>query len=202
MSTSSDRASPRPVPAQARSRQRYEDICAAAIRVLRTGGMSACTMAAVAAEATMTPTSLYRYFPNVEALLASVAQMQLDQINDQLDRGLTGLTSVDDARAALLAGLDGYEQLFRSDGAMRAVWAGSLALPALAELNEADSRRNGALLEERLRPFRRTPLEPGRGLLTAHLVGSGVVLLLDLDEPEASAVRAELRAMVLRLLDE
>lgn len=202
MTSVADHLPARPIPAQARSRRRYDDICAAAIRVLRRGGIGACTMAAVAGEAAMTPTSLYRYFPNVEALLAAVAEVQLDQINDQLDRGLTGLTSADDARAALLAGLDGYERLFRSDGAIRAIWAGSLALPALAELNVADSRRNGALLEERLAPFRDTPLTAGRGFLTAHLVGAGVVLLLNLDEVEAAMVRAELRSVLLRLLDE
>ena len=191
----------RTIPIQARSRRRYDAILAATVEVLREGGLVACTMAAVAAAAGMTPPSLYRYFPNVEALLYAVAQTQLDEINDHLDRGLRDLHDRDEARAALIEGLDGYEQLFREDAAMRAIWAGTLALPSLADLNIADSRRNAALLEERLAPFRTTPLPPGRAFLTAHLMGSGMLLLRHLDN-EAAAVRAEVRELMLRLLDD
>ncbi len=192
----------RTVPIQARSRRRFDAILEAAIQVLREGGLAACTMAAVAAEAKMTPPSLYRYFTNVEALLYAVAQRQLDEINDHLDRGLSDLHDCADVRAALIAGLDGYEALFRDDAAMRAIWAGTLALPSLADLNVADSERNAALLEERLAPFRTTPLPPGRAFLTSHLMGSGMLLLRHLDEASAAAVRTEVRELLLRLLDE
>lgn len=201
MTSAAEHPAARALPMQARSRRRYDEICAAAIRLLRRGGLPACTMAAVAAEASMTPTSLYRYFPHVEALLHAVAEVQLDLINDELDRRLTGLRDAAEARAALLDGLEAFEDLFRSDGALRAVWAGSLAVPSMAELNVNDSRRNGLLLAERLAPFRSTPLGWGRAVLTAHVVGAGMVLLLHLDDAEAAEVRDELRDLLLALVD-
>ncbi len=202
MSLAVEHPAVRAVPTQARSRRRYEAILAAAVRVLREGGLAGCSMAAVAAEAGMTPPSLYRYFPHVEALIYAVAETLLDEINDHLDRGLTDLQDIEDARAALITGLDGYEQLFRDDGAIRAIWAGTLALASLADLLVAHAYRNAALLEERLGPFRTSPLPPGRAFLTAHLMGSGMLLLQHVDDGSASAVRDEVRVVLLRLLDD
>ena len=68
-------------PLQARSRARYEQICDASLQLLRDGGIGACTMAAVAVQAQLKPTSLYRYFPNVDSLLYAVASRQLDEIH-------------------------------------------------------------------------------------------------------------------------
>lgn len=202
MSLAVEHPAVRAIPTQARSRRRYEAILASAVRVLRESGLAGCSMAAVAAEAGMTPPSLYRYFPHIEALIYAVAETLLDEINDHLDRGLTDLQDADDARTALVVGLEGYEQLFRDDGAIRAIWAGTLALASLAELLVTHAHRNAALLEERLAPFRTTPMPPGRSFLTAHLMGSGMLLLRHLDDESAAAVRDEVRVLLLRLLDD
>ena len=195
----------RPVPAQARSRRRYDAICASAEHVLRTEGIVACTMAAVAGHAGMTPASLYRYFPNIDALLYEVAARQLDAMHERLDDALSDLTSADEARAAMLVALDAYEEAFRSDRAMREIWAGSLALPSLVDLNIRASLRNAALIVERLDAFRDTPIEPERAFLYTHLIGSGVLLLLQIDQSnlaDIDALRDELREMMIGLLDE
>lgn len=170
--------------------------------MLRLDGIAACTMAAVATQAGMTPASLYRYFPNIDALLHEVAARQLDDMYERLDDALSDLTSADEARAAMLTALDAFEAAFRSDRAMREIWAGSLSLPSLLELNVHASRRNADLFVERLAPFRSVPIHAERAFLHSHLIGSGVLLLLQVDEHMVDALRDELREMTISLLDE
>ena len=172
------------------------------MRVLRTDGIAACTMAAVAVQAGMTPASLYRYFPNIEAVLHEVAARQLDEMHERLDDALSDLTSADQARDAVLAAFGAYEIAFRSDRAMFEIWAGSMSLPALIPLNIAASRRNAQLIVDRLAPFRAVPIHPERAFLYCHLIGSGVLLLLQVEQDDLPALRDELREMVISLLDE
>jgi AcrR family transcriptional regulator len=193
--------STRPSPRQPRARERVDAICAAALRVLRSSGLSGCTVAAVAAEADVTAASLYRYFPNIEAVLHAVACQQLDVTHERLDLALTGLQSPEQARGVLLAVLDDYEQRFRDDPALRAVWAGAVVLDSLVALNLADSRRNAALITERLTPLLDHPVDPDRTFLITHLVCSAVTMLLQVDQDEADRLRRSLRALVLTLVD-
>lgn len=200
--TSSPGLVDRPVPRQARSRERVDVICAAALEVLRRGGIAECTVAAIAAEARITPASLYRYFANVEAVLYAVATRQLDDTNERLDHALRDLRSRNHAQQVLLALLDDYEARFRGDAALRAIWAGTIAFDSLVELNVADSRRNGRLIAERVSPHLRRPVDPAQAFLVTHLVGGGVMLLLQLDDAEADRLRIGLRALLVSLLDD
>ena len=172
------------------------------MHVLRLDGIAACSMASVAAQAGMTPASLYRYFTNIEAVLHEVAARQLDVMHEQLDDALSGLTSADEGRDAVLTAFGAYERAFRSDRAMLEIWAGSMSLPALISLNIAASRRNAQLIVERLAPFRSVPIHPERAFLYCHLIGSGVLLLLQVEQADLPALRDELREMVISLLDE
>lgn len=187
-------------PLQARSRARYEQICDASLQLLRDGGIGACTMAAVAVQAQLKPTSLYRYFPNVDSLLYAVASRQLDEIHVWLSAHLSGVEGAEQVVEATIQALNAYEQLYRSDPAMRAIWAGSLASPVLIELNIEDSRRNGALIAERINSVRETPVPPERAFLFTHLIGAAVLLLLQLPSDEADVVRAELHRLVLQMV--
>lgn len=191
----------RPSPQQSRSRERVDAISVAAMQVLRRSGLSGCTVAAVSAEAGVTAASLYRYFPNIEAVLHAVADRQLHDTHRRLDHALTGLTSRTHAGEVLLAALEDYEQRFRVDPALRAIWAGAIALESLVQLNLADSRRNGALIAERLSPLLDRPLDPDHAFLVTHLVGSGVMMLLQVGPDEADRLRESLRWLVLTLLD-
>ncbi|MEZ5257953.1 MAG: TetR/AcrR family transcriptional regulator [Ilumatobacteraceae bacterium] len=146
----------RRVPTQVRSRQRYDEICEAALQLLRSGGVAACTMAAVAAEAQLKPTSLYRYFPNIESLLYAVVSMQLDEVHEWLQGHMAASTSLADAERLASEALERYERRFRAEPAMMAIWAGTLAMPSLVQLNVADTRRN-ARVSSAANAVRRTP---------------------------------------------
>ena len=191
----------RPLPRQTRSRERVEAVRTAALEVLRSEGLAGCTMAAVAARAGITPTSLYRYFPNVEAVLQVVAERQLDETHALIAQALTGLTSLEHARQTLVGLVLAYESIVRNDPARRALWSGGVTIEALTDLNIADSRRNGYLIAERISPFLASPLDRERAFLVTHLVCLGTVLLIQVDDAEAAVLRPPLQALVLTLLD-
>ena len=191
----------RPLPRQTRSRERVEAVRTAALEVLRSEGIAGCTMAAVATRAGITPTSLYRYFPNVEAVLHVVAERQLEETHALIADALTGLTSLEHARQTLVALVGAYESIVRGDPARRALWAGGVAIEALNQLNIADSRRNGHLIAERISPFLDRPVDREQAFLVTHLVCLGTVLLLQVDDDEAAALRPPLQALVLTLFD-
>lgn len=63
---------PRKTPSQARSRAMVEAILDGAARILRQGGLMACTTNRVAEVAGVSVGSLYQYFPSREAILAEL----------------------------------------------------------------------------------------------------------------------------------
>ncbi|MEZ5219408.1 MAG: TetR/AcrR family transcriptional regulator [Ilumatobacteraceae bacterium] len=192
----------RRVPTQVRSRQRYDEICEAALQLLRSGGVAACTMAAVAAEAQLKPTSLYRYFPNIESLLYAVVSMQLDEVHEWLQGHMAASTSLADAERLASEALERYERRFRAEPAMMAIWAGTLAMPSLVQLNVADTRRNARVLADAANAVRRTPLPYSKVLMNTHVIRATVPLMQLVGEDEAAEIRHELCSLVLEMFRE
>ncbi|HEU4404980.1 MAG TPA: TetR/AcrR family transcriptional regulator [Polyangiaceae bacterium] len=71
---------PRAVPAQARSRERYERILDAATAVFAEVGYEAATTEAIAERAATSIGSVYRFFPNKLALFQALIPRYLDQV--------------------------------------------------------------------------------------------------------------------------
>jgi AcrR family transcriptional regulator len=192
----------RPQPTQERSRQRVESIVDAAYRLLRTGGKDACTVAAIATEAGITPASLYRYFADATEILRALAERTLDDLHAELISSLARVTREEDIEPVLTETLDNYATAFEQDRALRELWFGTLADPELIALNIADSRRNGNAIADAVAPFCEIPrpMLRTRGFLLAHTVGSSVGLMLDVPARERAAIRRELRRMLLATL--
>ena len=74
---------PRKTARQSRSRATQEAILEAAARILESGGVAQLTTNAIAARAGVSIGSLYQYFPNKEAILATLIR---DKRRDLLDR--------------------------------------------------------------------------------------------------------------------
>lgn len=192
----------RRVPTQVRSRQRYDEICEAALQLLRRGGVAACTMAAVAAEAQLKPTSLYRYFPNIESLLYAVVSKQLDEVHQWLRDHMSTGTSLAETERLAAEALERYERRFQADPAMMAIWAGTLAMPSLVQLNVADTRRNAQVLTDAANAMRRTPVPYSKVLMNTHVICATVPLMQLVSEQEAAEIRHELCSLVLAMFRE
>jgi AcrR family transcriptional regulator len=99
-------AIPRKRPRQDRSRALVEAIVEAAAKVLAQQGRDAVTTNAIAIRAGVSIGSLYQYFPNVEAILAAVADQHLHQVNDRIaSDDLRDTTSLADASRRIIAAL-------------------------------------------------------------------------------------------------
>jgi AcrR family transcriptional regulator len=185
-------------PVQERSRQRVTDIVNAALVLLREGGVERCSMAAIAAQAGLTPTSVYRYFPDSAAVIRTVAEEMLEVMHLDLVASLSKVNSETSARAALRASLRGYHRGFVNDRALRELWAGTFATPELVALNIADSRRNGVLIADTIAPWsalHRTTLRT-RAFLIAHFTGAGISLLLETPPAESKRLLREMERLI------
>lgn len=186
-------SSARRQPRQERARARVDGILDASVEVLRTEGLSGFTMSAIAAHAGTSVPSLYRYFADREAIIAALAERYFDSLHTLMDQELTGLRTGGQARQALADLLTSYYEAFRSDPALALLWGGAVADVRLAELNTADSRRNGTLLAQRIGPFSPLPddLLLRRCTLASHLTLATVCFALSLDPQEGAIYVAE-----------
>jgi AcrR family transcriptional regulator len=185
-------------PVQERSRQRVADITEAGLVLLREGGVERCTMAAIAVQAGLTPTSVYRYFPDAAAVIRAVAEEMLEVMHLELVANLSKVGSEVSARAALRASLRTYHRGFVHDRALRELWAGTFATPELVALNIADSRRNGVLIADTIAPWSsldRTTLRT-RAFLIAHFTGAGISLLLETPPAESKRLLREMERLI------
>jgi AcrR family transcriptional regulator len=185
-------------PVQERSRQRVADITDAALVLLREGGVERCTMAAIAVQAGLTPTSVYRYFPDAAAVIGAVAEEMLEGMHVELVMNLSKVDSEETARAALRKSLRTYHRGFVQDRALRELWAGTFATPELVALNIADSRRNGVLIADTIVPWSsldRVTLRT-RAFLIAHFTGAGISLLLETPPAESKRLLREMEHLI------
>jgi AcrR family transcriptional regulator len=188
----------RRLPTQARSRQRVDNIVAAAFTLLREGGGERFTMAALALQAGLTPPSLYRYFPDASAVLKAVAETTLQAMQLELEKNFSGVDSRESARKALHGSFRAYYLAFQQDRALREIWIGTLSTPELTALNVADSRRNGEFIASIVSPW--SPLDlttlQTRAFLLAHLTGASIALLLETEAAESERLLQEVERLV------
>jgi len=81
---------PRKTAKQARSRATQEAILEAAARILETRGRDALTTNAIATRAGVSIGSLYQYFPNKEAILATLIRAKRAELLDRMRAALAG----------------------------------------------------------------------------------------------------------------
>jgi AcrR family transcriptional regulator len=186
-------------PTQLRSRERVEAVFEATRVLLREGGIERCTVAAIAAQANITPASLYRYFPDATSIVRELAEASLDEVHHELRELLATIHDADDVRAVMEVALERYVELFTSDRALRELWFGSLADPQLVALNVADSRRNGVLIAETIAPYVDIPIGDlrDRWFLLSHMIGAAVGLIIEVSPREAKRLKRQLNGLTL-----
>jgi AcrR family transcriptional regulator len=100
-------ANPRKLPRQARSRATVEAVITAAAQVLIKEGYEGATTARIAERAGVSIGSLYQYFPNKEALIATLIERHADEIVATIRQALEDpahATLEDGLRAVIRAG--------------------------------------------------------------------------------------------------
>jgi AcrR family transcriptional regulator len=115
----SRRMETRKIPRQQRSREMVERILAAGRTVVLRDGYDAASTNRIAAEAGISPGSLYQYFPNKDAVLSAIVGRYSDDVSERITAALadrfdeTGPEMVTATLEALLDALEDNTELLR-----------------------------------------------------------------------------------------
>jgi AcrR family transcriptional regulator len=129
----------RTAPQQPRSQAKISQAVDAADRLLARDGANGVTTTRVATEAGIAVGTLYRYFPDKEALFDALAARCLARFEGLMDDLVTqaGMEKWADPVGTLF---DVYAELYRSDTSLRAIWFGGLLSENLREADRAHKR--------------------------------------------------------------
>lgn len=190
MSTTQAKA-PR-APRQARSKQRVEQILAAARSLVLSKGFAGLKMAEIAETAGVTPSSIYQYFSNKRAIVLHLAERHLEL-------GQLALRSLIEPRPETLeefgervdAGLEAYYLALRADPLVRHLRTAFAADAQLRELETRDAHElERQLFEGTKHLFHRNRYEAVKlayGLFS-EFAGVGIERAIELDEAQGRAL--------------
>jgi AcrR family transcriptional regulator len=189
------------VPAQKRSRERFERILACAEEVLREKGSEAFRMSDIVERAGVPFGSLYQYFPDKTALIGTLAERHNAVGRACVAQELQAIKGAEDLHPALCRITDGYYRMFIDNPVMRDIWTATQADRALQRVDEEDCAFLSGLLREALRAI--APDVPKAALadfaqLTMALIAAAVRHAIALDGKEAKRILALFKRLLPR----
>jgi len=140
------------VPAQKRSRERYERILACAIEVMAEKGSDAFRMSDIVERTGIGFGSLYQYFPDKTAVIATLAERYNAIGRDCVRKALSALKKRQDLHAVLCRIAESYYDFFQTEPAVRHVWQATQADRELQKIDEEDGGLLTGLLIDAVRP--------------------------------------------------
>jgi AcrR family transcriptional regulator len=136
------------VPAQKRSRERFERILACAEEVLMEKGGDAFRMSDIVERTGVPFGSLYQYFPDKTAIIGTLAVRYNDIGRACVAKELEAVKAAKDLHPALCRIVDGYYRMFVDHRVMRDIWTATQADRTLQKLDEEDGVFLAGLLSE------------------------------------------------------
>jgi len=143
------RAAIRRVPQQHRAQERIESILAAAAEEVTAKGLDQLTMVGIAARAGITHTSIYHYFPTVEAVLVELVTRLIWDFDQDLGAALAAAPGLPALTDAVIGGLERLFATYSRTPVARAIWSASRYMPALRKIDDEDSARVARLIADR-----------------------------------------------------
>ena len=127
-------------PKQARSQRRVEALLDATRRLVGRRGNDAVSMREIAAEAGISVSSVYQYFPDKNALLRALIVRYLDEIRTAIFGVLASVESLDDLITGVGELIDTLWAMFEREPELAAIWSGIQANAVLREHDMQDTR--------------------------------------------------------------
>ncbi len=189
------------VPAQKRSRERFERILACAEEVLAEKGSDAFRMSDIVERAGVPFGSLYQYFPDKTALIGTIALRYNAVGRACVAKELQAVKSAEHLYPALCRIADGYYRMFIDNPVMRDIWTATQADRALQKLDEEDCAYLSGLLDGALRTVAPDVSRTARAdfaQLTMTLVAAAVRHAIVLDAKEAKRILALFKRLLPR----
>lgn len=131
-------------PKQSRSIERVSQILEAATAIIVSDGISGMKTTDVAKAAGITLASLYRYFPNKEAIVKKLAEHHLQQLSIYM----AGFIEDFDLEQGIDKLLDMFSEFYRNEPGYIEVWSNIGSIPQLAQLDRDDLEVNTRLLSK------------------------------------------------------
>jgi AcrR family transcriptional regulator len=139
------------VPAQKRSRERFELILESAAAIMAEKGSEAFRMSDIVERSGIAFGSLYQYFPDKTAIIGTLAERHNAVGRECVQRDLSLVKTAGDLHPALCRIVDSYYQMFIDVPVMRDIWQATQADRALQKLDEEDVAFLSGLLSDALR---------------------------------------------------
>jgi len=186
-------------PKQERSRERVEEILAAAKRLIGEKGIDAVKMREIAALAGGPISSVYQYFPNKSAIIATLYSQWSAEVYGLMQAGLAGVGGLEELFAATALILDGYHHRIASDPAILDMMNAVQADKALKNVDIAETRRQAQLFCDTASPW----IDEGKfeafsrtAFLMFQLANGAVRLALAVGGEESDAVIADYKSII------
>ena len=186
-------------PKQERSRERVDEILGAAKRLIGEKGIDAVKMREIAALTGGPISSIYQYFPNKSAIIATLYSRWSTQIRDLLASRLEQAAGLEELFASVISVLDIYYERIRSDPAILDMLNAIQADKALKNIDVAETRLQARLFCETARPWiAEDRFEAFRRMtfLMFQLANGAVRLALAVGENEAQDIIDDYKAII------
>ncbi len=193
----------RRAPTQKRSRERVDAILAQATEMIAETGSDALRMSELAQRTGISIGSLYQYFPDKSAIVRALAERCNEESRACIAEGLAAVDTMDDLAGAFGALIDTYYAIFLAEPVIRDIWSAVQADGALRAMEVEESRRNGALLAQRLKALRpATDAEriDDTALLVMHLGEATMRLAVSVARAEGDGLVEAYKRMAIREL--
>jgi AcrR family transcriptional regulator len=176
------------VPAQKRSRERFELILECAAALMAEKGSEAFRMSDIVERTGVPFGSLYQYFPDKTAIIGTLAERYNAIGRECVARDLSVVEKPKDLHPALCRIVDSYYQLFMDEPVMRDIWQATQADRALQQLDAEDGAYLSGLLSDallRVTPKLSKPALETFSQLTMTLIAAAVRHAIMLPPKEA-----------------
>lgn len=142
----------RRMPVQQRSRERFERILACAIELMAEKGSDALKMSDIVERSGVPFGSLYQYFPDKTAVIATLAERYNAMGHACVRETLGGLSDIAALHRVLCDITDSYYRFFQTEPAVHLIWQATQADRALQALDDEDGAYLSGLLLNALWP--------------------------------------------------
>jgi AcrR family transcriptional regulator len=191
----------RSLPQQQRAKRRYSAIVDAAAELFATNGYDATTMEAIAAAAGSAIGSVYRFFPNKQAVFRAVAELALERVQAVFGEIMHEAASGRTAWGELLdRALDAFAQLHADEPAPRAVFANLQLYGEYAEADQQMTREFIAATDGVIAVWAPKVDAKTRRIMATMIVQtmSGILVLSQREPPAMAAAMLEHTKLMLR----
>ncbi|CAM2066920.1 TetR family transcriptional regulator [Sulfidibacter corallicola] len=186
---------PRREPVQERSKRRVSAILDVAAQLVQEVGVDGLTTSEIARRAGIKLASLYRYFPNKNAIIKSLAERHFVNLRPYLQEFLENF----DLETGFDRMIDAYARFYRSEPGYMELWSGIQANPELNQLDLEDLEQNVSIIVTRagdMFPHLDEDTLKAVAMVTTRSCGAVLRLAMTAEPKQAEIMLEELKHMV------